>query len=144
MIDWTFGSYSLGNDALSTPVASLHNQITVEAGAEERCGADSLFAFVAQTDDNGRSHIRAIDGDNAELAWEVDLGETELVKTSPVLTDIDNDGTIEVITAYDDDSGSFNLRLYSPSLECGLTGWSYGGDHSDEMLWSSGGWCCLA
>lgn len=136
VIDWTFGSYSLGNDALSTPVASLHNQITVEAGAEERCGADSLFAFVVQTDDNGRSHIRAIDGDNAELAWEVDLGETELVKTSPVLTDIDNDGTIEVITAYDDDSGAFNLRLYSPSLECGLTGWSYGGDHSDEMLWS--------
>ena len=50
VMDWTYGSYSLGNDALSTPIANLENQITVEAGAEDRCGGDSLFAFIFQRD----------------------------------------------------------------------------------------------
>ena len=136
VIDWTFGGYDLGNDALSTPVASLHNQLEVEIGAEQRCGDDSLFGFILQTASNDRSYLRVIDGDDSEIAWEVDLGETELVKTSPVLADINLDGRIEVIVAYDDNSGSLNLRVYSPTLTCGLTGWSPGGGHSDQLLWS--------
>ena len=49
------------------------------------------------------------------------------MKTSPVLADINLDGRIEVVVAYDDNSGSLNLRVYSPTLTCGLTGWSPGG-----------------
>ena len=126
----------MGNDALTTPVASLHNQMVVESGAEDRCGADSLFSFIVQTDSDDRSYLRIIDGDDSELTWELDLGETELIKTSPVLTDVNNDGKIEVIVGYDDASGSLNLRAYSPILSCGLTGWSPGGTHMDELLWS--------
>ena len=74
VIDWTFGGYDLGNDALSTPVASLHNQLEVEIGAEQRCGDDSLFGFILQTASNDRSYLRVIDGDDSEIAWEVDLG----------------------------------------------------------------------
>ena len=136
VVDWSYGTYTLGNDALSTPVASLHNQIVVESGAEDRCGADSLFSFIVQTGSNDRSYLRIIDGDDSDLAWELDLGETELIKTSPVLTDVNNDGKIEVIVGYDDASGSLNLRAYSPILNCGLTGWSPGGTHLDELLWS--------
>ena len=131
-----YGTYTLGNDALTTPVASLHNQMVVESGAEDRCGADSLFSFIVQTDSDDRSYLRIIDGDDSELTWELDLGETELIKTSPVLTDVNNDGKIEVIVGYDDASGSLNLRAYSPILSCGLTGWSPGGTHMDELLWS--------
>ena len=136
VVDWSYGTYTLGNDALTTPVASLHNQMVVESGAEDRCGADSLFSFIVQTDSDDRSYLRIIDGDDSELTWELDLGETELIKTSPVLTDVNNDGKIEVIVGYDDASGSLNLRAYSPILSCGLTGWSPGGTHMDELLWS--------
>ena len=136
VVDWSYGTYTLGNDALTTPVASLHNQMVVEIGAEDRCGADSLFSFIVQTDSDDRSYLRIIDGDDSELTWELDLGETELIKTSPVLTDVNNDGKIEVIVGYDDASGSLNLRAYSPILSCGLTGWSPGGTHMDELLWS--------
>ena len=135
VIDWAYGSYSLGNDALSTPIASLENQIIVEAGAEDRCGGDSLFAFIVQQDSDDRSHLRIIEGEDAEIAWSVDLGATELVKSSPVLTDIDQDGVLEVLVAYDA-SGSMIVKAYSPLLECGITGWSPSGTHTDELLWT--------
>ena len=89
-----------------------------------------------QTGSNDRSYLRIIDGDDSDLAWELDLGETELIKTSPVLTDVNNDGKIEVIVGYDDASGSLNLQSIFPTLNCGLTGWSPGGTHMDELLWS--------
>ncbi|MEC8548231.1 MAG: hypothetical protein VXY31_02810 [Candidatus Thermoplasmatota archaeon] len=135
VIDWTYGSYSLGNDALSTPIANLANQITVEAGAEDRCGGDSLFAFIVQQDSNDHSHLRIIEGEDAEIAWSVDLGASELVKSSPVLTDINEDGLLEVLVAYDA-SGSLIVKAYSPVLECGITGWSPSGTHTDELLWT--------
>ncbi len=135
VIDWAYGSYSLGNDALSTPIANLENQINVEAGAEDRCAGDSLFAFIVQQDSNDHSHLRIVEGEDAEIAWTVDLGETELVKSSPVLTDINQDGLLEVLLAYDM-SGSMIVKAYSPILECGITGWSPGGAHADELLWT--------
>ena len=135
VIDWTYGSYSLGNDALSTPIASLTNQITVEAGAEDRCGGDSLFAFIVQQDSNDNSHLKIIEGEDAEVAWSVDLGAAELIKSSPVLTDINQDGLLEVLVAYDA-SGSLIVKAYSPLLECGITGWSPGGAHTEELLWT--------
>ena len=52
VVDWSYGTYTLGNDALTTPVASLHNQMVVESGAEDRCRADSLFSFIVQTGSN--------------------------------------------------------------------------------------------
>ena len=135
VIDWTYGSYSLGNDALSTPIASLTNLITVEAGAVDRCGGDSLFAFIVQQDSNDNSHLKIIEGEDAEVAWSVDLGAAELIKSSPVLTDINQDGLLEVLVAYDA-SGSLIVKAYSPLLECGITGWSPGGAHTEELLWS--------
>ena len=136
-LNWVYGSYSIGTDSLATPVADLSGSVDVGLGAEERCGSSSLFSVLVQRQDvSGSPHsmLRLIEGEDSELAWQVDLGATEVVKAAPVIVDIDEDGKPEVVVAYDA-GGSLNVEVWSPRLSCSVTGWSYSG-HSDEMLWS--------
>ena len=136
-LNWAFGSYSIGTDSLATPVADLSHSIEVGPGASQRCGERSLFTVLVQTDDvSGSDHsiLRLIEGEDAELAWQVDLGETEKIKAAPLIVDIDEDGMPEIIVAYDS-GGSLNVDAWSPRLSCTVTGWSYSG-HSEELLWS--------
>ena len=77
---------------MATPIADLSNSIISDADSEERCGGDSLFTIVIQTEDVGgslHSFLRIIEGEDADLAWEVDLGETDEIKASPVVVDLD-------------------------------------------------------
>ncbi|MBI88377.1 MAG: hypothetical protein CMB67_05070 [Euryarchaeota archaeon] len=137
LLNWVYGTYSIGNDALSTPIVDMGNSVEVGTGAEQRCGDSSLFTVVVQTEDvSGSDHsiLKMIEGEYSELAWEVDLGETETVKSAPVVVDIDEDGNPEIVVVFDA-GGSMNVEVWSPRLSCSVTGWSSSG-HSDEMLWS--------
>ena len=79
-LNWEYGSYSIGTDALSTPIADLSNSITVGEGAVERCGGSSLFTILVQkATASDPTYLRIIEGEDAELAWEADLGQTEYV-----------------------------------------------------------------
>jgi hypothetical protein len=49
-INWEYGSYEIGNDALATPIANFENSITKDVEASERCGEDSLFLIIIQTE----------------------------------------------------------------------------------------------
>ena len=136
-VNWVYGSYSIGTDSLSTPIADLGNSIEVGPGASERCGGSSLFTVIVQTEDvSGSSHsiLRLIEGEDSELAWQADLGETEAIKASPVIVDIDEDSRPEIVVVYDS-GGSMYVEAWSPRLSCTVTGWSYSG-HSGERLWS--------
>ncbi len=136
-LNWAYGSYSIGTDSLATPIADLSGSIEVGPGAQERCGGSSLFSVLVQTQDvSGSDHsmLRLIEGEDSELAWQVDLGATEKVKSAPVIIDIDQDGKTEIVVAYDA-GGSLNVDVWSPRLTCSVTGWSYTG-HSDEKLWN--------
>ena len=136
-LNWVYGSYSIGTDSLGTPIANLSRSVTLGEGAEERCGMNSLYTIIVQTVDvSGSSHsmLRIIEGEDSDLAWQVDLGNTETVKASPVIVDIDDDGMPEVLVAYDA-AGSLHVDAWSPRLSCSVTGWSYNG-HSDELLWT--------
>lgn len=136
-VNWVYGSYSIGTDSLGTPIADLSQSIFADVGAEDRCGKNSLFTIVVQSADvSGSSHsmLRIIEGEDADLAWQTDLGATETVKASPVVVDIDEDGKPEIIVAYDA-SGTLYVEAWSPRLSCSVTGWSYDG-HSDELLWT--------
>ena len=136
-VNWAYGSYSIGTDSLSTPIADLQHSIEVGPGASERCGGSSLFTVIVQTEDvSGSSHsiLKLIEGEDAELAWQADLGETEAIKASPVIVDIDEDGLPEIVIVYDS-GGSMYIEAWSPRLSCTVTGWSYSG-HSGERLWS--------
>ncbi len=136
-INWEFGSYSIGTDSLSTPIAEMSGSIEIGPGAEERCGGSSLFTVLVQSEDvAGSEHsiLRLIEGEDAELAWQVDLGVTEKVKASPVVVDIDEDGSPEVVVAYDA-GGSMYVDVWSPRMYCSVTGWTYSG-HSEDLLWT--------
>ena len=136
-VNWEYGSYSIGTDSLATPIADLSDSIEVGPGAAQRCGESSLFMVLVQTEDvAGSEHsiLRLIEGEDSELSWQVDLGETEKIKAAPVIVDIDEDGKPEIIVAYDA-GGSLNVDAWSPRLTCTVTGWAYSG-HSEELLWS--------
>ena len=138
VINWEYGTYSIGTDALGTPVADFSQQIVTDEAAMERCGGDSLFIVLIQTEvvgGNDHSVVKIIEGEDADLAWEVDLGATEIIKASPVIVDLDDDGMQEVIIVYDAGS-SLYVDAYSPRLQCSVTGWSPGGSKSGELLWS--------
>ena len=137
-VNWVYGSYSLSTDSLSTPIADLSNQITTEPDAEERCGGSSLFAIIVQTvvvGGSDHSILRIIEGEDADLAWEVDLGSTEMVKASPLVVDMNDDGVQEILVVYDA-AGTLHVDAWSPQLQCSVTGWSASGSHSSELLWT--------
>ena len=134
-VNWVYGSYSTGTDALATPIADLSASVSKDEDASERCGGSSLYSILVQTDSNSdHTYLRIVEGEDADLAWEVDLGLTEYVKAAPVVVDIDDDGMQEVLVAYDA-SGTLYLDAWSPRLTCSVTGWSPGG-HGGELLWS--------
>ncbi len=134
-VNWVYGSYSLGTDALATPVADLSASVTKDEGSSERCGGSSLYTILVQTDENSdHTYLRIVEGEDADLAWEVDMGLTEYVKAAPVVVDVDDDGIQEVLVAYDA-SGTLYLDAWSPRLSCSVTGWSPSGD-SSQLLWS--------
>ena len=75
-VNWAYGSYSIGTDSLATPIADLSGSIEVGPGAAQRCGESSLFVVLIQTEDvSGSDHsiLRLIEGEDSDLAWQVDL-----------------------------------------------------------------------
>ena len=137
-VNWAYpsGSDEIGTDALSVPIADLSASITVGEGAFERCGGSSLFTILVLKDsESDPAYLRIIEGEDAELAWQVSLGQTEFVKAAPLVVDIDGDGLQEILIVYDDSSGDLNIEAWSPRLSCSVTGWSSSAD-STELLWS--------
>tara|TARA_B100000475_G_scaffold199389_1_gene181625 strand:- start:12050 stop:17680 length:5631 start_codon:yes stop_codon:yes gene_type:complete len=135
-INWEFGSDQLGTDSLGTPIADFSSSLTTDPSSEERCGGDSLYTILVQTDSaSGESYMKIIEGEDSELAWEVSLGATEIVKASPVIVDLDDDGKPEVIVAYDQ-SGTMHVDAWSPRLFCSVTGWDPGAGSSQQPIWT--------
>ena len=138
VINWQYSNYVYSTDALATPIADLSESIISDTDSYDRCGGNSLFTVLIQTEDVGgtlHSILRIVEGEDADLAWEVDLGETEEIKASPVVVDLNYDGKQEIIISYDL-SGTFYVKAYSPELVCTVTGWSPGGSHITELLWT--------
>ncbi len=136
-VNWVYGSYSMGTDSLATPIADFSGSITVDVGSEQRCAGSSLFTILVQTVEvSGTPHsiVRIIEGEDADLAWQADIGATETIKASPVVVDIDDDGRPEVLVVYDA-AGTMHVDAWSPRLSCSVTGWAQNG-HSDEKLWT--------
>ena len=88
-INWVYGSYTIGTDALSTPIADFSASVDVGEGASQRCAGDSLFTILVQKGSSSDpTYLRIVEGEDAELAWEADLGQTEYVKAAPMVVDI--------------------------------------------------------
>ena len=126
-----------GADGFGTVIADFANSITAPAAAAERCGDGISFAVMVHSQNSGgqgNSILSIIDGGSGKVAWKVDLGSTKPVKAAPAVVDVDGDGLLEIMVAYDSDAAA-NLDVYSPRLSCSESGWDSSG-HSSELLWS--------
>ena len=135
VINWVGLDDGIGSDAYGSIIGNFSANLDSTSGAIERCTPLGLFAVVLH-DSTGTSttKLSLIAGDDASIAWQVDLGSTKSARSTPVLADVDLDGTTEVVVVYDTDS-SFNVDVWSPELTCDESGWQTGG-HSNEVLWS--------
>lgn len=135
VINWVALDDGIGSDAYGSIVGNFSGSITVSPGAVERCAPSSLFAVVLHDSTSTAStKLSLFAGDDADLAWQVDLGDTRAARSTPVLVDVDLDGTVEIIVTYDTES-SLQVDVWSPEITCDESGWQTGG-HSNELLWS--------
>ncbi len=131
VINWV--GFENGVDAYGSIIADFSQSITANNAALERCGEDELFA-VTVSKDGGESRLTILSGDDAKTAWEVNLGQTNDIRSTPIVHDINDDGKPEIIVVYDT-SSALQVEMWSPELTCSESGWQKNG-HSNERLWS--------
>ena len=138
IINWKLSSDPIGTPSLSTAIGNFSESINAPQGHFEECGGSSLFPVIVQTIDVGgteKSMLRIIEGEDAVVAWEEDLGPTRPMKAGPIVVDVDEDGKPEIIVIFDS-QGTLNVELWAPELECTATGGSAGGIHSSQKIWT--------
>ena len=135
IVNWKQSSDPIGTSALSTAIGNFSQSIISPVGYNEECGGASLFPVIVQSDGNGNSILRIIEGEDAVIAWEEDLGPTRPMKAGPIVEDVDDDGKPEIIVIFDS-QGTLNVELWAPELECTATGWVSSGTHSSQQLWT--------
>ena len=122
-----------GADGYGSIIADFSQSITAPNAALERCGQGQLFAVMAWND-GSESMLSILSGDDAKTAWEVSLGQTNEIRSTPIVHDINDDGKPEILVVYDT-SSSLQIELWSPELTCTESGWQKSG-HGNEKLWS--------
>jgi hypothetical protein len=122
-----------GADAYGSIIADFSQSITAPNAALERCGQGELFAVMVWND-GSESLLSILSGDDAKIAWQVSLGQTNEIRSTPIVHDINDDGKPEILVVYDT-SSSLQIDLWSPELTCTESGWQKSG-HSNEKLWS--------
>ena len=122
-----------GADTYGSIIGDFSASVTSTPASIERCGQGELFAVIISSD-TGTSTMSIVTGDDAKIAWEVEIGQTETIRSTPMLTDINEDGKPEIILTYDTES-AFEIEVWSPELSCTESGWVKSG-HENEKLWS--------
>ena len=132
-INWVAFDSGLGADGYGVAIADMSASITAPEGAKERCGENHLFAVLTYSE-NSQRNLAIIEGDTAKIAWEVSLGSVDIIRSTPVIVDVDGDSKQEIAIVYDSDS-ALEVDLWSPDITCDESGWTVSG-HSNEKLWS--------
>lgn len=133
VINWV-GSEDGGTTAYGSLILDLSANIDRTDVAMERCAEGDMFALILDSSDGTEHTMRLVTGDDAKVAWEVNLGASETIRATPVVADIDDDGDVEIIVSKDTSSG-LDVQAWSPELECDASGWVRTG-HSNERLWT--------
>lgn len=137
IVNWQGFETGEGADSYGSIVGNFSGSIAATSAAAERCGEGKLQPVIVTSEvgDAGRqSALNILSGDDAKLAWKVDLGTTQAIRSTPMIHDIDQDGHPEIIVVYDTDS-NFNIDVWSPRLTCTESNWQVSG-HSNELVWS--------
>ena len=139
VVNWIhYPTEDVGVETLGVSAGNFSANIDTGGLVLDSCARDSLSpVFVHQQTIGGNPHaiMRIIDGDTSQTMWQVDIGAIDLeVKSTPIIFDADGDGTLEIIIVYDA-NGQATVELWSPNIECDVTGWKPGGSHETERLW---------
>ena len=135
VINWVGLDDDIGSDAYGSIIGNFSGNLDASQGAKDRCTPLGLFAVVLHdSTESSSTKLSLIAGDDASIAWQVDLGSTKSARSTPVLADVDLDGTTEIVVVYDTE-GALNVDVWSPELTCDESGWQTGG-HSNEAAWS--------
>ncbi len=132
-----YSAADYGVDTLATPVGDFTGNIDVSGNAVERCGEGRLsVVLIDRRDIGGDMHafLKIVDGDTSATMWEQDVGSADPVKAGAVILDVDEDGDLEVVIAYDT-NGIMSVELWAPDIICDETGWKPGGGHTTERMW---------
>ncbi len=135
VVNWVALEETDGSTLYGSIIGNFSASITIEGNAIERCGQGDLFPVIVWSDsDSSTSKLSIISGDDADVAWEVDLGTTRDIRSTPGILDADNDGLMEIVIAYETTT-QIIVDLWSPELRCSESGWQVSG-HSNEKKWS--------
>ena len=137
VVNWQAFSTGEGADGYGSVVGNFSQSIVATEAAIERCGLGTLSPVMVSSTvvEGGRdSSLSIVSGDDAKIAWQVDLGVTETIRSTPIIHDIDQDDRPEIIVVYDTAS-ALNIDVWSPELSCTESGWQTSG-HSNELMWS--------
>ena len=132
-VNWVAFDSGTGADGYGVAIGDFSESISSPLGAKERCGEGHLFAVLTYTDGTER-RLAIIEGDTAKITWEVNLGDVDIIRSTPVIVDVNGDSKPEIAIVYDTDS-ALEVDLWAPEITCDESGWSVSG-HSNEKLWS--------
>ena len=131
-LNWNIDEGGDGASNYGVAVANLSTNIVRPPGALERCGQGALFAAMTVMDGT-TADLVIVAGDSGKIAWEVSLGTSLDVRTTPMILDIDGDGSYEVIVVHETNT-DLKVSAWSPDLTCSESGWTISG-HDNERLW---------
>ena len=139
VINWIhYPESDVGVETLGVAAGNFSGNIDTSGLQLDSCARDSLSpVFIHQQSVGGNPHafVRIVDGDTSQTMWEIDVGAIDReVKATPVLLDADDDGTLEMLIVYDQ-NGQATVEMWSPYIECDVTGWKSGGSHESDRLW---------
>ena len=137
IVNWQAFNTGEGSDTYGSIIGDFSQSINAAEAAVERCGAGTLFPVMISstiTDGTRESFLNIVSGNDAKIAWRVSLGNTEAIRSTPAIHDIDQDGKPEIIVVYDT-QGALNIDVWSPELTCTESNWQSSG-HSNELVWS--------
>ena len=135
VINWVALDDGIGSDAYGSIIGNFSESLTVTPGAIERCTPLGLFAVILhESTSTSSTKLSLVAGDDADIAWQVDLGDTRSARSTPALVDVDIDGRVEIVVVYDTEN-SLKVDVWSPELYCDESGWQTSG-HSNELMWS--------
>ena len=132
-VNWVAFDTGEGADGYGVSIGDFSESISSPLGAKERCGDGHLFAVLTYTDGIER-RLAIVEGDTAKITWEVTLGDVDIIRSTPVIVDVNGDSKPEIAIVYDTDS-ALEVDLWAPEITCDESGWTVSG-HSNEKLWS--------
>ena len=137
VVNWQVFETGEGSDAYGSIIGDFSASVSAPEAARERCGEGMLFPVMISSeisDGNRESFLNIVSGNDAKIAWRTSLGNTEAIRSTPMVHDIDADGHPEIIVVYDTAS-ALNIDVWSPRLTCTESNWQVSG-HSNELMWS--------